>query len=176
MDRWYLCGLGSNIQPEVNLPQAVARLAGRFGPVWLSAVIRTRPEGMSTPNPFLNALAVFASDLSPEQLKFELNALEESMGRDRSDPLSSRKDRPIDVDILEVRPERAFTGESIEEAYYRSLFMGERTMAVVKLQLEGQCLGQSPATIYRNQGSGHEIVVEQGEQLNHHAVKASLPG
>ncbi|WP_339798799.1 2-amino-4-hydroxy-6-hydroxymethyldihydropteridine diphosphokinase [uncultured Marinobacter sp.] len=176
MDRWYLCGLGSNIRPDENLPQAVARLAARYGPIWLSAVIHTRPEGMSTPNPFLNALAVFASELSPEQLKAELNALEEAMGRDRSDPMSSRKDRPIDVDILEVRRQRAFTGATIEEPYYRRLFQGEPAVAGVSLQLEGQRLGQSPATIYRNQGPGHEIVVEQGEQLNHYAVKATFPG
>lgn len=173
---WYLCGLGSNIQPEQNLPRAIGLLADRYGPVWLSAVVRTRPEGIDTPHAFLNAIAVFATDLSPEQLKRELNTLEESLGRDRSDPLSSRKDRPIDVDILEVGPTRNFTGNGIEEHYYRALFEGGPPQPAVPLELSGQLLGQAPATVYRNQGAGHEIVIEQGQQLNHHTAKTSLPG
>lgn len=173
---WYLCGLGSNIQPEENLPRAVGLLADRYGPVWLSPVVRTRPEGIDTPNAFLNALAVFSTDLSPERLKCELNALEEAMGRDRSDPLSSRKDRPIDIDILEAGQTRHFRGGAIEEGYYRSLFEGETPQPVVSLVLCGQTLGQAPATIHRNQGAGHEVVIEQGQQLNHHTAKTSLPG
>lgn len=172
---WYLCGLGSNIRPEENLPLAVARLAQRYGPVWLSPVVRTRPHGIETPNAFLNALAVFACELTPRGLKQELNALEESMGRDRSDPLSSRKDRQIDVDILEAASSCSFTGGPIEESYFRELFSGEIPATAVSLTLNGQPLGQAPATVYRNQGPGHEIIVEQGQQLDHYAAEAAFP-
>ena len=172
---WYLCGLGSNIAPDDNLPRAVARLAGLFGTVSLSPVIRTSPEGMASENPFLNALAVFESPEGPGQVKQRLNALEEALGRDRSDPLSSVRDRPIDVDILQAGPEPCFDGERIDENYYRQLLRGD-PVAGVALLLHGQPLGEAPATVHRNQGAGHEVIVLQGENLLDHAVKAPLPG
>lgn len=173
---WYLCGLGSNIRPETHLPRAVAELATRYGTLWLSPVIRTRPEGMSTPHAFLNALALFRCELSPADLKLELNALEERMGRNRSDPLSRYRDRPIDVDILESSPRRHFTGNAIHESYYCALFYGTVAQPTVTLCLEGQTLGQAPATIYRNQGTGHKIIIKQSEQLQHDATKPTFPG
>ena len=173
---WYLCGLGSNIRPETNLPRAVTELAARYGTLWLSPVIRTRPEGMTTPHAFLNALVVLHCELSPAALKLELNALEERMGRNRSDPLSRYSDRPIDVDILESSPRRYFTGSGIDESYYCALFHGTGTQPTVALCLDGQALGQAPATIYRNESTGHKVVVEQGEQLQYDTTKSTLPG
>jgi len=171
---WYLCGLGSNISPEQNLPRALARLARLFGQVSLSPVVRTAPQGMDSDNSFLNALAVFQSDLPPDQVKQQLNALEESLGRDRSDPFSGVRDRPIDVDILETRTSPAFTGSSITESYYRLLLAGDRK-AGEQLMLQGQALGETPATIHWNQGAGHELVIQQGDDLLDHAVKTALP-
>ena len=173
---WYLCGLGSNIQPETHLPYAVAELAKRYGTLWLSPVIRTRPEGMATPHAFLNALVVLRCELSPAALKLELNALEEQMGRNRSDPMSRYSDRPIDVDILENSPRYHFTGTGIDESYYSALFHGSGNQTTVALRLGPHTLGQTPTTIYRDQGAGHEIIVEQSEQLLHHATKAAFPG
>lgn len=173
---WYLCGLGSNIQPETHLPWAVVELTTRYGTLWLSPVIRTRPEGMTTPHAFLNALVVFNCELPPAALKLELNALEERLGRNRSDPLSRYSDRPIDVDILESSPRRHFTGSGIHESYYCALFYDTGTQPTIALRLNGQALGQAPATIYRNQGAGHEVIVEQSEQLQHDAAKPTLSG
>ena len=173
---WYLCGLGSNIRPEANLPHAVAELVLHYGTIWLSPVIRTRPVGMTTQHTFLNALAAFTCELSPEALKLELNALEERLGRDRSHPLSRYADRPIDVDILEVSAQHHFTGSDIEESYYRALFRGNHAQAGVALALGGQPLGQAPTTIHRNQGPGHEVIVEQRQQLDHDTAKSPFPG
>ena len=172
---WYLCGLGSNIDPEKNLPRAVVRLAQGFGPVSLSPVIRTAPQGMDSDNSFLNALAVFYSDLLPDQVKQHLNELEEALGRDRSDPFSGVRDRPIDVDILETCGSPAFTGCDITEGYYRQLLAGE-PVAGERLSYRGQFLGEAPATIDWYQGASHELVVQQGESLLDHAIKAALPG
>ncbi|MGM0571541.1 2-amino-4-hydroxy-6-hydroxymethyldihydropteridine diphosphokinase [Marinobacter sp.] len=172
---WYLCGLGSNIAPEENLPRAVARLAGLFGVVALSPVIRTSPEGMASDNPFLNALAIFETRESPGQVKGRLNALEEALGRDRSDPLSSVRDRPIDVDILQTAGTPRFDVTGIGEGYFRQLLREEPVQGVALL-LDGQPLGQAPATVHGNQGAGHEVIVQQGKNLLDHAVKAPLPG
>lgn len=172
---WYLCGLGSNIDPEQNLPRAATRLARLFGTVSLSPVVRTAPQGMESDNSFLNALAVFRSDLPPDQVKQHLNALEEALGRDRSDPFSGVRDRPIDVDILETRSSPTFTGSDITESYYRQLLAGKRVTGE-RLSLQGHSLGETPATIHWNQGAGHELVVQQGDDLLDHAVKTALPG
>lgn len=172
---WYLCGLGSNIDPERNLPRALAQLARRFGPVSVSPVVRTAPQGMDSENSFLNALAVFHSDLQPDQVKQHLNELEEALGRDRSDPFSGVRDRPIDVDILETSGNPAFTGSAITETYYRQLLAGE-PVSGERLPYRGGVLGEAPATIDWNQGPGHELVVQQGDNLLDHAIKASLPG
>lgn len=172
---WYLCGLGSNIDPEHNVPRAVAHLARLFGPVSLSPVIRTAPQGMDSDNSFLNALAVFHSELTPDRVKVRLNALEEGLGRDRSDPWSGVRDRPIDVDILEAAPEPVFSGQGIIEDYYRQLLAGEYRAGEL-LDLDGQPLGQASATIDRDQGAGHEVIVQQGDNLLDHAVKSALPG
>ncbi len=174
---WYLCGLGSNIEPEQNLVTTVTRLLECHGSLWLSPVIHTRPRGIETDRPFLNALAVVFSPLSPEQLKEHFNRLEESLGRDRSDPLSSRKDRPIDVDILEYSESGRFLGEGIDEPYYRRLFDGQTEHSVrASLTVAGHTLGQASATIHRDLRAGDEIVVHQGQQLHNHTVKASLAG
>lgn len=172
---WYLCGIGSNIDPERNLPAAVVELVARFGPVSLSAVIRTAPRGMESDRWFLNALAVFHCELPPDRVKARLNRLEESMGRDRSDPLSAIRDRPIDIDILEVRQRPAFTGEQVTEDYYHQL-LADQPADPQRVWLQGQPLGQAPATIHRDQGAGHKMVVHQGQNLLYDAVKAALPG
>ena len=172
---WYLCGLGSNIDPKRNLPRALARLVRLFGPLSLSPVIRTAPQGMDSDNSFLNALVVFQSELPPDQVKQCLNELEEALGRDRSDPLSGVRDRPIDVDILKIQRCPAFTDDGITEAYYRALLAGGR-VAGEQLLLQGQSLGEAPATIDWNQGAGHEVIVQHGDDLLHHTVKAALPG
>lgn len=174
---WYLCGLGSNIEPQHNLARAVERLLDAYGALWLSPVIHTRPRGIDTERSFLNALAVLFSPLSPQQLKCELNLLEESFGRDRSDPLSSRKDRTLDVDILEYSKSGRFAGSDIDEPYYRDLFDGRNDGSVrVSLDVAAHTLGQAPATIHRNLGAGDEIVVHQGQQLENHTVKAPFAG
>lgn len=172
---WYLCGLGSNIAPEYNLPLAIARLARLFGPVSLSPVIRTAPQGMDSDNSFLNALVVFQCSLSADRVKQCLNELEEGLGRDRSDPLSGVRDRPIDVDILEARSNPEFSGEAVTEGYYRKLLAGERVEGE-RLELDGYPLGQSPATVNWDQGAGNKVVVQQGDNLLHDAVKTALPG
>ena len=173
---WYLCGLGSNIRPETNLPCAVAELATRYGTLWLSPVLRTRPPGMATPHAFLNALVVLRCELSQAALKLEFNALEEQMGRNRSDPQSRYSDRPIDVDILESSPRRHFTGSGIHESYYCALCHDTGSQPTVTLCLNGQSLGQAPATIYWNESTGHEVIVEQGKQLQYDTAKPTLPG
>jgi 2-amino-4-hydroxy-6-hydroxymethyldihydropteridine diphosphokinase len=90
--------LGSNIEPERNLPQAILELGRRFRLLGVSKVWETPPVGSGGPD-FLNAAVLVESDLESEPLKQEiLRPLEHSMGRIRS--ADKHAPRTIDIDVV----------------------------------------------------------------------------
>lgn len=95
----FLCSMGANIAPEANFSRAKALIDG-IGQAIYSTAAYTRPVAINTEHDFLNALFIIKTKLNVDQLKSQFNAIEETLGRDRSDPLSSEKDRPMDIDIL----------------------------------------------------------------------------
>lgn len=103
MTRRIFITLGSNIDPESNLPESVRRLAERLNVTAVSRVYRSRAVGPSgqpdTQQPdFLNAAVLVESDLPPYNLKFSaLRGVEQSMGRVRSDDKFAP--RVIDLDL-----------------------------------------------------------------------------
>ncbi|MGS3142679.1 2-amino-4-hydroxy-6-hydroxymethyldihydropteridine diphosphokinase [Aeromonas sanarellii] len=122
---FYLCSIGSNLDPGLHVCQAVEELLARFGHLRLSSVIRTKPVGMHSHHDFLNCLFVVQSELSPAQLKAEFVTMELAHGRDRNHPLCKVADRPLDIDIL-AWDERddfaavgvdAYLGELLAEMY-----------------------------------------------------------
>ena len=97
---FYLCSIGSNLDPHIHVRRALAELLAHVGPLRLSSVIRTKPVGMHSSHDFLNCLLVVESPLDAVRLKQRFVALEVAHGRDRSDPLCKVHDRPLDIDIL----------------------------------------------------------------------------
>lgn len=172
---WYLCGLGSNIDPEDNFPKAITLLLNQFEMLWLSPVHSTEPKGIDSSRQFLNALVVFRSQVAQRNLKARLDCLEELLGRDKKDPLSSKKDRTIDVDILEISVSGFFEGKNIKESYFQALFNNDnRDVTTVSLSLEGNTLGQTPTTIYRDLSSGNKIIVQQSKNLKGNAMEPAF--
>jgi 2-amino-4-hydroxy-6-hydroxymethyldihydropteridine diphosphokinase len=98
--QYYYLGLGSNIDPFNNVPRMLEALQGLSPQLAISTIIGSRPKGMISNNPFLNLAVRIQSDLSPEALKAQFNAIETALGRDRTDPNRSYKDRTADIDIL----------------------------------------------------------------------------
>jgi 2-amino-4-hydroxy-6-hydroxymethyldihydropteridine diphosphokinase len=96
MSKAYL-SLGSNLDPETHLRQAVAELRARFGTLVLSPTYRTPAEGFDGPD-FLNCAAIIDTDLDVVALDAWLHALEDAHGRRRDQPRFS--DRPLDIDIV----------------------------------------------------------------------------
>jgi 2-amino-4-hydroxy-6-hydroxymethyldihydropteridine diphosphokinase len=96
----YLISLGSNIDPQKHVPLALEEVADHAGLIVLSRAIETAPVGMDSQNRFLNLVAFLETSLEAPRLKATFNAIETALGRDRTDPLSKVKDRPIDLDIL----------------------------------------------------------------------------
>ena len=91
-------GLGSNIEPEKNLPEALALLERHIPVADRSTVWETPPVGGTGPN-FLNAVVLVYSTMLPDPLRDELlRPVEAALGRVRSaDPNAPRT---IDLDIL----------------------------------------------------------------------------
>jgi 2-amino-4-hydroxy-6-hydroxymethyldihydropteridine diphosphokinase len=90
--------LGSNIEPESNLPEAVRLLAERFRVRAVSRVYRTAPLGLTAQADFLNAAVLVETDLPPLALKYDvLRPIEASLGRVRG--ADKNAPRTIDLDI-----------------------------------------------------------------------------
>lgn len=91
--------LGSNIEPERNLPLALERLRRSLEVVAVSSVYRTLPVGREDVPVFLNAAVAVRTDRDPADLKFNvLRSIEADLGRvrgaDRNAP------RTIDLDLV----------------------------------------------------------------------------
>lgn len=89
--------LGSNIDPCQHLRAAARALRARFGEVLFSPVYLTPAHGFDGPD-FLNAAAVFFSDLDAHALDAWLHALEDEHGRRRDVPRYSS--RTLDIDLV----------------------------------------------------------------------------
>lgn len=91
-------GLGSNIEPEINLPRAVAALRARGGLLAVSSAWKSPPVGTTGPD-FVNAAAKLTTPLTAEELKSQvLRPIEKDLGRVRGPDRFAP--RPIDLDIL----------------------------------------------------------------------------
>jgi 2-amino-4-hydroxy-6-hydroxymethyldihydropteridine diphosphokinase len=91
--------LGSNIEPERNLPAAVDRL-GRWGRVQtVSTAWESAPLGFADQPNFLNAIVLLETSLSAQALRQEaIASIETALGRVRS--ANKNAPRTIDIDIM----------------------------------------------------------------------------
>ena len=94
-------GLGSNLgDRHAQLLAAIELLAQRVGRlVRCSSFIETAPWGFVSEHPFLNAVALFRTTLSPRELLTVTQDIERQLGR-RQKSNGTYADRPIDIDIL----------------------------------------------------------------------------
>lgn len=160
----YFVGLGSNLQPERNVPGIVRLLIEEFGAVRVSPVLRTRPVGIHTPHDFFNAVVYVETDLPSNQLKDVFNRIEERLGRDRTDSARHTKDRPADLDIvMDYRPGQAITPARFPpEPYLRHPLralceamgligpVGRRSQLQAEtLSLDGMEIGRKPCYLYQ---------------------------
>jgi 2-amino-4-hydroxy-6-hydroxymethyldihydropteridine diphosphokinase len=96
MARVYV-SLGSNVDRENRLRQAVALLRLHFGDIEISPVYDSAAVGFDGSN-FLNLVAAFDSPLEVEAIGEAFHDIENQLGRDRSLPKFAS--RSIDLDIL----------------------------------------------------------------------------
>ena len=108
-------GLGSNIDPEANLEQAVLELKSRFKVSKRSQWTRTKPIGIQDQPDFYNGALLMETELEQQNLKKELKQIEDILGRDRSLPKFGP--RTIDLDIL------IWNRKVVDEDYYERDFL-----------------------------------------------------
>ena len=108
-------GLGSNIDPEANLEQAVQELESRFKVSKRSRWTRTKPIGIQDQPDFYNGALLMETELEQQSLKKELKRIEDILGRDRNLPKFGP--RTIDLDIL------IWNKKVVDEDYYERDFL-----------------------------------------------------
>jgi 2-amino-4-hydroxy-6-hydroxymethyldihydropteridine diphosphokinase len=90
--------LGSNIEPERNLPEAVRELKS-LGQIVACSAVYQNPAVGSTPQPdFLNSAVLLETQLTPRALRAELRRLEQRLGRHRG--ADKYAPRTIDIDLV----------------------------------------------------------------------------
>jgi 2-amino-4-hydroxy-6-hydroxymethyldihydropteridine diphosphokinase len=98
INRAYL-SLGSNIEPERNLPAAVELLRGYGRVSAVSTVWETPPLGSAEQANFLNAVLLLETELSAQKLREKaIPAIEAELGRVRTADKNAA--RTIDLDIM----------------------------------------------------------------------------
>jgi 2-amino-4-hydroxy-6-hydroxymethyldihydropteridine diphosphokinase len=92
-----IVALGSNIEPERHLPEAVAALRA-MGAQAVSSVYQNPARGGRPQPDFLNAAVLLETQLEPAALKAALRGLEADLGRVRTE--DKYAPRTIDLDLL----------------------------------------------------------------------------
>jgi len=91
--------VGSNIEPQVNVPAALSLLRQHVTVTGISTFCRTVPVGPAHQPPFVNGIWQIHTALSPGQLGTEvLGPIESQLGRIRS--ADKFAPRPIDLDLI----------------------------------------------------------------------------
>lgn len=103
-----LVALGSNMDPEENLPKALRHVCGLGEAQARSRAWRTPPHGPVEGGPFLNAVVHIRWHGDLDELRHALKRVERSFGRA---PGTTWKARAIDLDVVAVRepPRKGWT-------------------------------------------------------------------
>lgn len=91
-------GIGSNIEPEKNIPKALNLLRDCLVVLAESSFVMTEPVGPAGQPNFVNGLVLIHTDDDIERLKRRLRDIEFSLGRRRSG--NAYDPREVDLDIM----------------------------------------------------------------------------
>lgn len=157
---YYVISIGSNIQPEQHVAAAVSTLAKIFGSIYIYQRVYTQAELVESNHVFINSVLVLRSVLPAAQLKAELCRVEELLGRDRSDPRRSVKDRSCDLDIIWHQQLWSDVWQTeLTESYIQQVFDPASKQAPI--QLGCQLFSERPAAIYFQAEAGDKFIIDQ---------------
>lgn len=113
-------GVGSNVEPERRVREAVARLRERYGALRISPVYRNPAVGFQGDD-FLNLVVGFASHEDSAAVHSGLNEIERACGRVRGGPRFAPRTLDLDLllydDLIADTPVKLPRPEILEYAY-----------------------------------------------------------
>ncbi|MBN2635440.1 MAG: 2-amino-4-hydroxy-6-hydroxymethyldihydropteridine diphosphokinase [Prolixibacteraceae bacterium] len=110
-----IIGIGSNIDADKNISETLELLKKSVDVIKLSSLIKTKPVGITDQPDFTNGAVKIQTNLSAAELKRVLKAIEDIMGRDRTQPKFGP--RSIDLDMV------VWNGEIVDNDYYTRNFL-----------------------------------------------------
>ena len=116
-------GVGSNIEPGVNVPRARERIAERHVILAESPLVETSPVGYVDQPDFTNGALLLETRADCERLKADLKAIEVMLGRPPGE--NRYGPRTIDLDIV------VWNGEVIDPDLYTRDYLREAVLAVL---------------------------------------------
>ncbi len=110
-----IIGIGSNIDPEQNIAEALRILGQENEIIKTSGFIKTAPIGITEQPDFLNGAVKVSTDKEKDSFRKYLKEIEDQLKRDRSAALYGP--RTIDLDIV------IWDGEIVDNDYYKRDFL-----------------------------------------------------
>jgi 2-amino-4-hydroxy-6-hydroxymethyldihydropteridine diphosphokinase len=110
-----IIGIGSNINPEKNIAEALKILGKENELSRVSRLIKTAPIGIQDQPDYLNGAARVLTDKEKNNFRNYLKEVEDRLKRDRS--TQKNGPRSIDLDIV------VWDGEIIDQDYYKRDFL-----------------------------------------------------
>jgi 2-amino-4-hydroxy-6-hydroxymethyldihydropteridine diphosphokinase len=160
--------LGSNIEPQINLPRALALLEQLFTTLRVSRVYETPALGSPGPN-FWNAAVLVQTALPPQMLKERvLRPLEAFLGRVRSTDKNAA--RTIDIDIV------AWDGTLIDNTVWRQAHLAvpvAELLPEIKSDRQGETLQQVADYLWATQPI--QLIEQVFHQAHRHDRRADNP-
>lgn len=90
-------GIGSNIDAEQNLESCAEMLRADYPDIQFSSIYKTAAMDVTDQEDFLNAVAVFETEETPEEIRLTLNSIEQDLFKN---PPYDKGPRTIDLDVL----------------------------------------------------------------------------
>ncbi len=121
----YYLSLGSNINPEENLAEAIKRLRNTFQITKISNFYLNSASGFEGGDFINGCIEVSLHEHDFDHINSILKSIEDHFGRDRKKPKFS--DRPLDIDIVLVIQEEdlIFASKEIEDYDFVSMPLNE---------------------------------------------------
>ncbi|WP_321289519.1 2-amino-4-hydroxy-6-hydroxymethyldihydropteridine diphosphokinase [uncultured Sunxiuqinia sp.] len=110
-----IIGIGSNIEAEKNIPQALELLKKDLLILQVSKMIKTKPVGYTNQADFTNGAIKIKTNWSQKELVIYLKGIEDELERDRTQIKFGP--RTIDLDVM------IWNGEIVDKDYYSRDFL-----------------------------------------------------
>jgi len=95
----YYISIGSNINPEIHIPECIKRLRHEFKQLDISAIYETPPFGPAGDANFWNLACRIKTELTDQEIREKMHAIETDFGR-KHNSQDKFAPRTLDLDVL----------------------------------------------------------------------------